>query len=116
MTHVTVMSGPERRRRWSADQRREILMAAFSGGATVSDVSRRYDVATSLIYKWRHDLMSAQDGAGFLPATRVEDAIPPSRAAGLEAAIVVELASGARVTIGPGATSVMVGATLRALR
>ena len=53
MAHVTVMTGPERRRRWSPDERREILMAAFSPGAIVADVARQYEVATSLIYKWR---------------------------------------------------------------
>ena len=58
MAHVTLMTGPERRRRWSSDERREILMAAFSPGSIVADVSRRYEVSTSLIYKWRRDLLS----------------------------------------------------------
>lgn len=116
MAHVTLMTGPERRRRWSPDERREILMAAFSPGAIVADVSRRYEVATSLIYKWRRDLLSAPEGAAFVPAVMVDDPGRPDQPVRSEPAIVVELAGGARVTIGPGASAAMVGATLRALR
>ncbi|MFA6117415.1 MAG: transposase [Sphingomonas sp.] len=35
------MTGPERRRRWSDQEQREILAAAFSPGAVVSDVCKR---------------------------------------------------------------------------
>jgi len=63
MAHMTLMAGPERRRRWSADEQREILMAAFAPGAVVSDVARQYEVATSLIYKWRREVLAARDRA-----------------------------------------------------
>jgi mono/diheme cytochrome c family protein len=44
MAHVTVMTGPERRRRWSFEERRRILTAAFSPGAVVADIARQFDV------------------------------------------------------------------------
>ena len=53
MAHVTVMTGPQRRRRWSDAERVEILEAVFAPGAVVADVASQFDVATSLIYKWR---------------------------------------------------------------
>lgn len=53
MTHVTVLSGPERRRRWSDADKLRIVEAAFAPGACVSDVARRFDVSTGLIYTWR---------------------------------------------------------------
>ncbi|MBW6426063.1 transposase [Rhizobium sp. XQZ8] len=43
------MTWSERRWRWSADERAEILTAAFSPGAVVSQVARRYDVSAALI-------------------------------------------------------------------
>jgi transposase len=104
MAHVTLMTGPERRRRWSFEDRRQILMAAFTPGAIVADVAREYDVSTSLIYKWRREVVAARAEAQFVPAMIVEPAI------------VVELASGARVTIGQTASVSMVSAALRALR
>ncbi len=56
MGQVTVFSGPERRRRWSEEQRVQILAEAFSPGACVADVARRHDVSTALIYSWRNKL------------------------------------------------------------
>lgn len=116
MAHVTLMSGPERRRRWSADEQREILMAAFSPGAVVADVARRYEVATSLIYKWRREVLAARDEGGFVPAVIVDGAGDPEPAAGRGPAIVVELPHGARVTISADTPAALVTATFRALR
>jgi transposase len=116
MAHVMLMTGPERRRRWSSEERRVILMAAFTPGAVVADVSRQYEVSTSLIYKWRREVMAARAEAQFVPAVIVDGPSDLEPLARSEPAIVVELASGARVTIGAAASASMVSATLRALR
>jgi transposase-like protein len=42
MRQITVMSGPERRRRWSDEERLEILAEAFAPGACVADVARQF--------------------------------------------------------------------------
>lgn len=115
MSHVTLMTGPERRRRWGLEDRRRILMAAFTPGAVVADVSREYDVATSLIYKWRREVVARAE-AQFVPAVIADGLGALEPAARSEPAIVVELAGGARVTIGATATVSMVSAALRALR
>lgn len=85
-------------------------MAAFTPGAVVADVSREHDVSTSLIYKWRREVVAARAEAQFVPALIVD--APGAQ----EPAIIVELRGGARVTIGPAATASMVSAALRALR
>ena len=41
MSRVEVLSGPERRRRWSAEQKRSIVAEAFAPGASVCEVARR---------------------------------------------------------------------------
>lgn len=46
MSQVTVMTGPERRCRWSVDEREQILAAAFAPGAVVSAVARRFEIST----------------------------------------------------------------------
>jgi transposase len=116
MAHVTLMTGPERRRRWSLDERREILMAAFSPGAIVTDLARHYEVATSLIYKWRREVCAVREEAGFIPAMMIDDHAGREPVSRSEPAIIVELARGARVTISAGAPASIVSATLRALR
>ena len=54
--------GPERRRRWSNEERLQILADAFAPGARVADACRRHDVSTGLVYTWRRKLLDA--GAG----------------------------------------------------
>ena len=51
MAQMTILTGPERRRRWSDEQRERILAEAFRSGARVCDVARRHDVARGLIYQ-----------------------------------------------------------------
>ena len=65
MSQMTLITGPERRRRWSEDEQRQILAAAFAPDANVRDVSRRYDVATSMIYKWRREALASGQVPGF---------------------------------------------------
>ena len=62
MASVEVLAGPERRRRWSIEQKQLIVAAAFEPGAVVREVARRCDVTTSLIYRWRRDLRGAANG------------------------------------------------------
>ena len=113
MASMVLMTGPERRRRWSEDQKRSILAAADEPGASVSAVARRADICTSLIYRWRRE---RRESAGFVPAVLIDD--PPIEASGARAgstAMVVELAGGARVSIAVSAPAALVTATLRAL-
>lgn len=77
--------GLERRRRWSDDEKLEIVMAVGVGDATVTQVAQRHDVTRQQIYAWRHDLkkkglLSAFPEALFLPvelARPMELAVPP---------------------------------------
>jgi transposase len=111
------MTGPERRRRWGDADREMILAAACAPGAVIAEVARRYDVATSLIYKWRRERHAMCGEAAFVPALVVEGAITlPVSAAPSGPAIVVDLARGVRVSIHAGASAVLVSAALKALR
>jgi len=117
MTYATLLTGPERRRRWSEEDRRRIVAEAFSPGAVVTGVARRHDVSTALIYRWRQEARGAVGGVRFAPAIVVDEPERLSLVADSSiAAIVVELAGGARVRIGAGACPALVSATLRALR
>jgi transposase len=121
MGQITVMTGPERRRRWSEEERLEILAEAFAPGACVADVSRRRDVSTSLIYTWRRKLRE-QSAAASLPvpemtfaqAVLADDEQPADHDPC--AAITVELGEGCCVRISSSAPATLVSATLKALR
>lgn len=116
-----MMTGGERRRQWSKDERARILAAIAEPGAVVAEVARRADICTSLVYKWRRESLKAAavTASGFAPV--VVEAAPMTScshtAAKAEepAAIVVEVKD-AQVRISAGASSALVAATLRALR
>jgi transposase len=62
---MTLITGVERRRRWSSEERAQILAAIDEPGAVVADVARRADVCTSLVYKWRREARNAVNGPHF---------------------------------------------------
>jgi|SRR6516225_2065650 transposase len=70
---VTVLSGPERRRRWSAAEKLRMVEESLSAGAIVAEVARRHDVHPNLLHLWRRQaregsLSGAGDnGARFVP-------------------------------------------------
>jgi transposase len=121
MGRMTVITGGERRRRWSDEHRARILAAIAEPGAVVADVARREDVCTSLVYKWRRAAQREEGAAtcGFSPVV-IEAA--PSGSSTLTPARdmapgVVEVDLGtARVKIGAGAPPAVIAATLKALR
>ena len=120
MHHMTILTGPERRRRWSPGDRLRVLQAAFSPGAVVADVARQYDVCTTLIYKWRQNARAAAEPSGFASVVMADEPSAPGSLARLTsvraAAITVDLGQRGRVSIEATASPALVTATLRALR
>lgn len=118
MPQMGVIMGPERRRRWRAEEKLAILAEAFSPGAVVKDVCRRRDVSTSLIYLWRSQALKAQSPTGFTPVVITDEVEPvpvPAPRAPIDV-IVVELGGGRCVRISATASAELVTAALRALR
>jgi len=74
MTHMTIMTGEDRRRKWRRAEREQILAAAFAPGAMVAQVARQFDVASSLIYTWRRQAAGvvARKRARFSPSVLIE--------------------------------------------
>jgi len=50
-----ILVGPERRRRWSAEEKTGIIAEAAAPNARVADIARRHGVSRSLIYTWRRE-------------------------------------------------------------
>lgn len=113
MSQITVLMGPERRRRWRRDDKMRILAEAFSPGACVTEVARRHDVATSLIYSWRARFRGELPQPAFAEAMLAPE---PRRSPEPVAAIVVELRGSGRVSIAASASPVLAAAVLKALR
>jgi transposase len=56
MARVEVITGPERRGRWSAEQKRAIVAASLAPGAVVTQIARRADICAGQAYRWRREI------------------------------------------------------------
>ena len=56
MARFEVITGPERRRRWSADQKRAIVTESLAPGAVVTEIARRAEICPGQIYRWRQEI------------------------------------------------------------
>jgi transposase len=79
---VELITGPERRRRWSDDDKARIVVASFAPGANVSDVARRNGLSPQQLFAWRREARAlfrdGDDADAVAPATAPQ----PSRKAG----------------------------------
>ena len=56
MARFEVITGPERRRRWSAEQKRAIVTESLAPGAVVTEIARRAEICPGQIYRWRQEI------------------------------------------------------------
>ena len=72
---VEVITGQERRRRWSPDDKARITSESLEPGVNVSAVARHYGVSIGLLHYWRK---CAREGVArtmrFVPVTVADDA------------------------------------------
>src|ERR1700687_2347577 len=113
MARFEVITGPERRRRWSEDQKRAIVAESFAPGAVVSDVARRADISAGQIYRWRQELRGA-DGFAQVLIAPAESAAANGVAPCPEPTIEVEVGK-ARVRIPGSIPAALGGGGIKAL-
>ena len=63
MTHMTLLTGPERRRRWNEDDRARILSASFAPGAVVADVNHQIGIPFQAFYSDLREIVKLKDVA-----------------------------------------------------
>ena len=114
MATITVLSGPERRRRWSAEARARIVEESSAQGATVAEVARRHDVHPNLLHYWRRQARQAESVSSrinFLPVA-VTGQSPGVRRVGM---IEIELAGGQRIRVDAAVDEAALGRVVRVL-
>ena len=123
---IEVLTGPGRRRRWSAEEKARIVAETLEPGASVSEIARRWQICPQQVFGWRRqarlDISGSTAGPApcslppFVPTCggsgadgEVAVATPPS------AAIEIKLA-GAAVRVVSGVDGDLLTAVLRAVR
>ena len=116
MARVEVITGRERRRRWSEEEKRTIVAASLAPGVRVSEVARRADVCPGQIYRWRQEFRAVAEGFAQVLIAPPEPA--PQAAddtAGAEPAIEVEFTGKVRVRIPGSVPADLAAAVVKAL-
>ena len=72
MSPVEVITSVERRRRWTAEQKRAIVEEAEQPGSSISSVARKYGIHPNQLFKWRRLIE-----LGALVAAGSEEAVVP---------------------------------------
>lgn len=99
------MARGRKRRVWSDEEKRSICAQTRVPGVSVSQVARRYNANTNLVFTWLRDPRfapdtAAEDTGGFLPVEIVaERGCREPAAPAIESRIEIELASGHRLRI-----------------
>jgi transposase len=105
---MEILTGPGRRRRWSADDKARIVAETLVPGARVSEVARRWQLSSQQVFGWRRAARLAMKTApttgsltaGFVPIVAEADpvaAVPQAAASVIEvrlAGAVVRVVSG----------------------
>lgn len=112
MSTVTVLTGPERRRRWSASEKARIIEASYRPEAVVTEIARRHDVHPNLLHHWRRQARRETEIGNGLKLLPVTVAAPAPRASG---SIEIELGGAVRVRVDAAVDEAALGRVLRAL-
>ena len=123
MSKVAILSGPERRRRWSTIEKLRIVEESQAASASVVDVARRHDVHPNLLTVWRRQARTGSLGAAPQQESEVQFAavsVAPGPSAGAACAgtggtIEIAFASGVRLRITGAVDPATLTAALAAL-
>ncbi|HUA55783.1 MAG TPA: transposase [Candidatus Sulfotelmatobacter sp.] len=115
---IEVLTGPGRRRQWSASEKARIVAESLEPGRSVSEVARRWQICPQQLFGWRRSMrldgavsasgVEAGDVPAFVPIVAVEVS---EKAAPIE----IELA-GAILRIRPETDVGLLTTVLRAVR
>ncbi len=64
-----VLHGPERRRRWTADEKARIVAESLAPDAVASAVARRHGIHPNQLYGWRREVREATAPTEFVAVT-----------------------------------------------
>ena len=115
---VEVLTGPERRRRWSWEEKARIVAESLAPDAVASSIALRYGLHRNQLYAWRKELRTAADEAARAVSTPLDFApvvVTEEAAAAPAGAIEIEVV-GALVRVSPGVDPALLADVLRTLK
>ncbi|HTV80885.1 MAG TPA: transposase [Steroidobacteraceae bacterium] len=74
---VELLTGPGRRRTWSAAEKAQVVAETLVPGVRVSDVARRWQLHPQQLFGWRHQAKKAGKAAALREPALTRDSVPP---------------------------------------
>lgn len=127
---IEILTGRERRRRWSVEEKLRLVAETQEAGASVKAVAARHDVYPGLLFTWRRQVregrLTVPGTATFLPVQAVVPEVAsgpatverstPALSRAPVGRIEIELPDGARVHVDDGVSLPTLRRVLAALR
>ena len=118
---IEILSGAERRRRWSDEAKARIVAESMVRGAMVSQVARRHDVLPPQIDAWRKAAREGSlvltGGSAFATVEAAGPLPPETRPKPAGAVPIIEIEAGPiAVRVNDGADAALVERIIRALK
>ena len=77
---IEIITGNERRRRWSIEEKLQIVAESHEPGACVKAAAARHDVYPSLVFNWRWQVrqgrLNARGSSDFVPVRLLQSEQP----------------------------------------
>ena len=112
---IEVLTGAERRRRWSAAEKATIVAESLAPGAVTSTIALRHGLHRNQLYAWRREFRSAVVADSGVPVPEFVPIIAQERVAAGTAAIEIEI-GGMVLRAGPGIDLGFLSEVIRVLR
>jgi transposase len=121
---IELLTGPDRRRRWSAEDKARIVEESLAPGARVADVARRWQLCPQQVFTWRREARATKAekpatslAPAFVPIVPEDATVPvATRAAPATPVIEVKLAGAVVRVVGGQDDGAQLTAVLRAVR
>jgi transposase len=78
MTNCKLITSVERRRRWSLEEKKQIIEETYQSGQSVSQVARKYGITPSQLFAWRRNmengaLQGINSGEELVPKSQIRE-------------------------------------------
>ena len=132
---VEIITGRERRRRWSTAEKLRLVAETHEAGASIRAVAARHGVCESLLFTWRRQVregvLTAAETPVFMPVHMIDAApttapapppspaarpFPPARPPAPSGLIEIELGNGRQIRVGSDVNLAALRRVLAALR
>lgn len=117
---IEIITGTGRRKAWTAEEKLRLVAEASVGRGSVAEVSRRYGVCRSLLFRWRRQVAAGELGgpAGFVPVVMtggMPQVPPPPEAACRPGMVEIVLGNGRLVRVAEDIAPARLSGLVRAL-